>query len=74
MAVDTLGKKYEEVWVVYSYYKPDYAAFPPETHWNKFTTEEEAKRAYNKELAHPRALKIEEPRKYKLYRLDSKGG
>lgn len=74
MPVDTLGRKYEEVWVVYSSFKSAYSSLPPETHWSKFETEEEARVKYTEELAKPKVLKIEEPRKYKLYRLDSKGG
>lgn len=69
MPVDPLGKKFEEVWVVYSSFSSAYSALPPETHWSGFSTEEEAKVKYQEELAKPKVLKIEEPRKYKLYML-----
>lgn len=70
MPTDTKGP-YEEVWVVYAYFKPACSVMEPETHWEKYTNEFDALKKLEEWKFNPRFLKADEVKKYKLYRLES---
>ena len=70
MPVDTLGKKFEEAWVAYVYFKPACSVMDPETHWDKFGTEVEAIKRLEEWKLDPRFIKADEVRKYKVYQLE----